>query len=140
MLNYNVYKNCTDSQFSALKERLENLKQKIEISYKNNLALLSRADDTDILGFNFKIRKDKKFYGVISLLFNDNSNLSFKLALIKTIDIERKRYYKKVIIEDNIDLDFFEIHLDKELAECLRVSNEISEEELLKSEFEYIVK
>ncbi len=136
----NIYKNCTYSQFSVLKEKLETLKQKIEISYKNDLAVISRADDSDTLGLNFKIHKYEKFYSVISLLFNDDCNFGFALSLIETLDFERKRYYKKVVLEDSLDLDFFEIHLDKMLAKCLSVSKEITEDDLLKSEFEYIEK
>lgn len=105
---YSNYKYCLDENFTNLKERLNLLKNKI-VSNSENLEEFTRLEDKDYLNLGFTIKDQKPFHGSFYILYKDVPEQAlFDIGVFKSYDIDKKRYFKRTLLEISISLNKIE--------------------------------
>lgn len=125
-MSYNIYKHILETDFNILHQRILNLipcfNSKL-VSAGFNMS--SEANLADILGLDF-IYNDKNIYGNLGFMFNDEIHKqSFTFYITKAVDINKYRYFKKVIINQNLKIEDIEIKYEILISESIRTFNNL---------------
>jgi len=103
---YNVYKNISNGDFESVKTRLLDLDDLILQSFPDKLTHQARVDESDYLVLNFKFVEQSKFRGNLAIMYEDlPGNITFCVGILKALDIDGMRLYKKEVIAENINVD-----------------------------------
>jgi hypothetical protein len=131
---YNVYKHCNEEDFDKFKSELTLLKEKILASLPGELENQVGYEESDYLVIHFRII-DSTFKGSLGIDFDDlPEEKSFSVKIIKTFDVDRKRYFKKKTAIQ-CSLDEIEIHYASFINTALGEYSSWSMNDLLSGEF-----
>lgn len=106
---YNVYKNISNGDFESVKKILLDLNDLILHRFSDRLIHQIRVDESDYLVLNFKFGEQPKFKGNLAIMYEDlPGNITFCIGILKSLDINGVRFYKKEVIAENINVDSLE--------------------------------
>jgi hypothetical protein len=100
-----IYKSLSPEQYSRLKNELDGIAERFNeliVKHGFNRVIDSKGIDALILSYNMK---DNQYTINIGLSYNDD-NASFDLFILKGFDLKRKRYYKRIILDENLSIDY----------------------------------
>jgi hypothetical protein len=133
-MRYLIYNNCTEAEFLHLKTQLSRINSKLTVTF-DRLVQQHRHDDSDFLNLNFSISKSDPFLGNLSILFEDLSQgKTFSVKIIKTIDLSRKRYFKKADIRTGISLEEIELNYQELINKALLMYDSWEMDDIISNE------
>ncbi|HMH20163.1 MAG TPA: hypothetical protein VK563_00235 [Puia sp.] len=132
---YNVYKNISDEEFNFVYDKLSKLKTKILSVFCDDLLSSDRTDAVDYLALSFLFADSGPFQGDLAILFLDKPGIvKFNVGLIKTLDEDGVRYYKREIVAKDLVFEILERHILEYISRGIDTWRSWTEEEIRKSE------
>ena len=130
-MTYNVYKHISSEQFEMTQARLAVINNIILQRFHDKLKHLHRADDADYLVLNFSFLGQERFLGNLAVMFEDRPEMiTFDLTVVKVLDEDGFRYYKKVKMVENITLSYLEQNIDDLCFNAIQTYYSWSEKEV----------
>jgi|SRR5579859_2925017 len=128
---YNVYKHISAEQFEKTRARLSVINNVILRRFYDKLEHLHRADETDYLALNFSFLGQERFIGNLAVMFEDRPEIiTFELAIVKALDENGFRYYKKAKTVENITLSYLEQNIEELCSSAIQTYYSWSEKEV----------
>lgn len=130
-MSYIIYRTIKEEEFNNLHKRINNLRAYFETYLgEYGFKLTNKNDLSDILGLDF-IYRDQKYNGNIGFLFDDKGIAStFTFYVTKSFDIKSKRYFRRVNVLENVDLNYIETNMRKILEKSIYTYTSLRDDQL----------
>jgi hypothetical protein len=133
-MSYIIYKNISTEDFEMLHERIFVLRPLFESFLSlHRFKITNKGDLADILGLDFVSHGDR-YNGNIGFLFEDSDSkeYTFNFYVLKSFDVNKKRYSNKEYILKQTTLEYIEKHSIALLHRSIELYNTMKDEELIK--------
>jgi hypothetical protein len=113
-MTYQVYQNCTAVEWRLMKAKLNDLNKKILDVYHERLRLDESPKNADYLVLNYTVINDQAYLGNLAIMFKDEpGEWRFDISIVKALDQNGIRYFKKNKIADQISFSFLERNIQQ---------------------------
>jgi hypothetical protein len=121
-MSYWLYKNCSRSEFDAIRERLNALNRSILSLFGARLKREQSAKEVDYLVLNYGVIENGPYQGNLAIMFLDEpGEPRFDIGILKALDIGRIRFYIRERPGKGIPLYSLEKSIEKYLETALAI-------------------